>query len=95
VRALKILFVLILLCGLSGVTEFFEQECPPNETSQTHQTCDPTCVRCTCCHQAFEVAQAGPVDDVLLISGPPDLVIRRLPNSSPRDVFHIPKPASL
>lgn len=90
----RLLFVVVLLASFSGISEFFERECPPVETSQNHTNCEPTCVRCGCCHQAFDVGMLHPLSAVGTVPLVAAVFFVQKPRQTSRDIFHVPKLAS-
>ena len=91
-HALRLLLVALLVFNASGAAELLETyDCPPGETSATHQTCPPTCVRCNCCFQAAEVTSVLPVISVSFALARFAAPHTALPHADDREILHVPK----
>jgi len=96
VRRLLFLVLLgFLTLDATGLEALVRPEpCTTAQDTQPDGTCPPTCVRCACGVQVIVPALAVSVESAPVPQTFIDLYSRRVPQTVPSKIFHVPKFAS-
>lgn len=91
-RLVLVLLVATLGFSMSGLAGLLVPEpCAVGELSGTDNTCPPSCMTCSCCHRATDVARVQVVATaVRIVAESPAPAVHPL-SAAPREILHVPK----
>lgn len=92
VRLLELVACALLVFDLSGAAMLTADEgCRPGVADTAHDSCSPSCLRCSCCVQPLDAPLPVPTGAVVLVGATPVVTAIPLGAPIPSEILHVPR----